>query len=455
MSFLVSNFIRPYVSTAKALEIQNSVGGKVYTLGICNYQKSYVDKNKLIIILKDNNIDKQYYLEFNDNSAAIQAQLSFKNAVNTLKLNCEQISLSPPSPSQTPIPITYIEYKTRQQASTLFISQWYDVTDTTNLLGFGNITFRLLAKAVDDYQPTGIIIGTKQLVTITTLDNTIQRFEDGQKKVLALNNSKITYDSACNKLTALSGSNLNAASCSNIEITNGSVAVLSSCSFVTINNNSNVILNNASQVILNGIQQDLTTIGFNLQDVTVDTSDSIGKIGKDTKTNVSNLTLISYKDFTDQELKFLTNNNSIDVILDNNIVSANGEFRIIYTGTGTNNLINIRNTSNALLYQLNDNTKDTWGVFRFNKTTGLFEFINLDFKTNNAHKIYQVNATSNGQVNFTLPVPATDASKLQMSVNGQDQLFGLDFTYSNPGNVIFQNRNFSLNIGDEIKFWIY
>jgi len=455
MSFTPTSFIRSYISTAKVLEIQNSAGGKVFTLSVCNYQKSFVDNNKLIIIQQDNNKDKSYTLDFADNSQATAALIRFKDTINTLKINCQQLPLSPPSPSQTPIPITYLQYKARQQAGTLFVAQWYDVSDTTNLLNLGGATIRLLAKAVDDYEPSGIVLGTKVLVTVTTLDDTIQRFEEGSQKILALNNSKITYDTASLRLTATTGSILTAVSSSNIEINNRSTATLNNCTYVTIQNNANVILSNASQVTISGIQQDLSTIGFNLQNVKIDLSDSIGKIGKEVKNNPSTITLISYKDATDQELRFTTSNNTIDIVLDNKILTANGEFRLFYSGAGVNNIINVKNTAGTILYQLNDTLKDAWGIFRFNKTTGLFEFVNLDFTKNANHTVHVVNVSSAGQINFTLPVPATDPTKLQMIINGQDQLFGPDFTYSSPGNVIYQNRSFSLNIGDEIKFIIY
>lgn len=455
MSFIPSSFIRSYVSTAKVIEIQNATGIKVYTLSVCNYQKSYVVANKLYVVLQDNNTEKYYTLDFIDNTQATAALQRFKDTINTLKINCDPISLSPPSPSQTPIPITYLDYKAKQQAGTLFVSQWYDVSDTTNLLNLGGATIRLLAKAIDDYEPSGIVLGTKVLVTLTTLDDTIQRFEEGSKKILATNNSKITYDNISQRISATNGSIVTAVSSTNIEVNNRSTAILNNCNYITINNNANVNLVNASQVVITGIQQDLSGIGFNLQNIKIDLSDSIGKVGKDLKNNPITTTLLSYKDSTDQELRFSTNGNNIDIILDNKILTANGEFRILYSGAGTNNIINVKNKSNTVLYQMNDTVKDAWGIFRFNKSTGLFEFVNLDFTQNALHKVYTTTVTSDGQINFTLPTPATDPSKLEMIINGQDQLFGPDFTYSSPGNVIYQNRNFRLNIGDEIKFVIY
>ena len=456
MPYTSTSFIKSYVATAKVLEIQNSAGGKVYTWSVCNYQKSYVDNTKLVVILEDNNKDKSYFLDFINNTEATNALIRLKDAINTLKINCLTSPLSPPSPSQTPIPITYLEYKNKQQSGTLFISQWYDVTDTTNLLNLGGAIIRLLAKSIDDYEPSGIILGSKALVTLVTLDDSIQRYEEGSKRILGLNNSRISYDSISQKLTATTASTIIATSSTNIEVNNASTAILNNCNYVTINNHSNVTLNNASQVVISGIQQDLTTIGFDLQDVKIDRSDSIGKLFKEVKNNITaSFTLTSYKDAVDQELSYTTSNNTIDLILDNKIPTANGEFRILYSGSGSGNIINVKNTAGTVIYQLTDITKTAWGVFKYNKSTNLFEFINLQFTKNTSHTVYTVTVSSANQTIFSLPVAATDATKLQMIINGQDQLFGPDFTYSNPGNVIYQNRNFNLSIGDEIKFLIY
>lgn len=456
MPFNTSNFLVSYLPSAKALEIKNSAGNKVYTLVVCNYQKSNVSNNNLLIFLEDNNFQKQYTLDFPSKADAIIAQIALKDAINSLKVNCDPLALTPPSPSQTPIPITYLQYKGLQQTSTLFVAQWYDVTDSTDLLGFGGVTMRLLAKTIDDYEPSGIILGTRQLITITTLDDTVQRFEEGEKKILALNNSSITYDSDSSKLTASTGSTLTSTNSNNIDIKGGSIGIVTNCSYVEISNNSNVSLENAVKVVIDNIQQNLSSLTFDLLNVSINPSDSIGKVGKLVTTNqTTDLTLESYNSVTDQEYKFTSNTNSITLTLSNQILQANGEFRIKYSGSGSGNTIEIEDTDSNLLFTLDDGKKDIWAVFRFNKTSQLYEFVRLDFTKVASHTVYQVNVSSVGQVNFSLPIPASDPLQLEMFINGQKQLYGPDFTYSSPNIAIYQNRHYTLQIGDEVEFLIF
>lgn len=456
MPFNSSNFLAPYLPTAKVVEIRNSAGVKTFTISVCNYQKSKVSNTNLLIYLEDNNFEKQYTLDFPTNLQALNAQVSFKDAINSLKINCEAINLTPPSPSQTPIPITYLQYKNLQQTSTLFIAQWYDVTDVTDLLGFGGVTIRLLAKTVDDYEPSGIILGGKQLVTITTLDDTIQRFEVGDKKILALNNSAITYDSLSTKLTASTGSSLTSVNSNNVDIKGGSVGIITDCSYVEISNNSDVSLTNATKVVIDNIQQNLSILTFNLLNVAINQSDSLGKVGKNVLVNQTvDLTLETYSDVTDQEVRFTTNNNTLTITLSNQILQANGEFRIKYSGTGTGNIVTIEDTASTTLFELNDGKKDIWAIFRFNKGTQLYEFVRVDFTKVASHTDYQVNVTSVGQTIFPLPVQPTDPLLLEMFINGQKQLFGPDFTFTSPNLVTYQNRHFTLQVDDEVDFLIF
>lgn len=455
MAFLLSNFLRNYTSTAKVLEIQDQNGLKVYTFSVCNYQKSSVSGANLLVYLEDNYENKQYVLGFPNESQALQAQIQFKNAINTLIVNCAAQALTPPAPSQTPIQITYVQYKTLQQGGNLIMLQWYDVTDTTNLLGFGGVTFRILAKTVNDNEPAGVNISSQELVIISTLDDTIQKLELASQRILALNNSKVAYDSFSSKLTVSTNSILNSTSSSNIEVSNGSTVTTNNCMFLNVSNNSNIIIGNATKIVINNIQQDLSTIGFNLSNVIIDQSNTEGKLGKTLINNPVDKTFVSYNDTTDEELRFSTSNNTITITLDNKITQANGVFKFLYSGAGLDNVINVVDKNSAALYTINDTVKDIWIVFQFNKNTGLFEFFNLDFTSNNTHSIYVVTVGTNGQTVITLPNPATDASRLQMCVNGQDQLFGPDFTYSNPGTITYQNRHYTLQIGDELKFWIY
>lgn len=456
MSYSSSNFIQAYNSTDRIIQIQNSLLQKVFSINVCNENKIYVSNNLLIIILEDNNPQKQYNLDFSSNTEANTAFVSLKSAIDTLHINCLPTTRTPPSPSSTPIAITYVQYQSQQQAGTLIALQWYDVSDTTNLLNLNTATLRLLAKSVDDYEPSGVIVAAKILITINTLDNSIQRYEFASQKILSLNKSSITYDINSKFISAYTNSTITAASSTNVEANNNSTLNVSGCNLVKAINGTNVKLLNATNVDIDNIQQDLTTIGFNLVSVKLDQINSIGKEGRNSNVNITtNQTLLAYRDYTDQVFNYTTNSNTIIVTLDNKILQANGTFRLKYMGTGTGNTITVEDLSANVLYVLNDTVKNCWAVFKFNKNTNLFEFINLDLSGTSTHTVHQTNPTVNGQTVFNLPVPATVPSELEMFVNGNKLRFGYDFTYASPNIVTFQNAMYLLETTDNIEFNIY
>jgi hypothetical protein len=84
--YSVSNFLDNYSPTSKTVRILNSSGKIVFTLMVCNYQKSSVSGNTLNIVLEDNT--KEYKLAFQSNSEAKSALSLLKQAIDSLKPNC-------------------------------------------------------------------------------------------------------------------------------------------------------------------------------------------------------------------------------------------------------------------------------------------------------------------------------------------------------------------------------
>jgi len=456
MSYTSSNFIKTYQISDRVIQIQNSLSQKIFSLNVCNENKIYVSNNLLVVVLEDNSPVKQYTLDFSSNVEANAALLSLKSALDTLKVNCSTPGTTPPSPSSTPIVITYLQYKASQQTGGLIALQWYDVSDTTNLLGYNSATIRLLAKSIDDFEPSGIIISTKELVVINTLDDTTQRYEFATQKILGLNKSKIVYDANSNYIKAANNSTITSTSSTHIEASENSTLIVSGCNNVKVFGATNVTLSNATNITIDNIQQDLSSIGFNLVSITLNPTNSIGKDGRGSNVNKSSdLSFISYKDFIDQVFNYTTSNNTIIVTLDNKITQANGTFRIKYTGSGSGNTLTVQDSEGNVLYQINDTVKECWAVFKYNPLTSLFEFINLDLPGTSNHTVYQTTPASDGQTSFTLPVPATIPAELEMFVNGNKVKFGPDFTYASPNVVTFKNRLYSLATTDEIEFNIY
>ena len=455
MPYVASNFIGAYAPTSKTLRIMKD--GKVsFSINICNYQKSSVSGNYLYISLED--ATKEYALEFADNADATSALVSFKQAVDTLRPNCEAtITFQPPS-ADTPIPITYLQYKSSQTSGTLVTFQWYDVTDTTGLIITAGSVMRLLATSTTDSHPSGYVLSIdKARISIDTVNDTVLYYEEPTKKLVLVNSNPIqqgAIGSTCRDMIVKNKSRLTATSSSVIEVSDESIVTCTSSTHLRVKNNSNVQITNATYVELDNIQQNLTTLGFNLSNVKIDQTTSIGKVGQGTITGAK--TCQAYNDFVDQVITLNTDANAFTVTLQNKITQANAEFRIKYKGTGTGNVITINNHNATLLYKINDTHKDYFVVFRYIISTGLFEFVRVEYGEGMNGVPYFPTPITNGQTQFPLPIPALVPTKLQMSVNGQEMYFGQNFTYSSGDQqVTFLEADFELSSTDVVKFVIF
>lgn len=450
-NYLASTFISSFLSTSKTLRILSASGQISFSFSVCNYQKALVGGNNLYIVLEDNN--KEYILDFDTTSEAMSALVLFKNAVDTLRQNCgEAAATVPTGSSETIINSTYAAYKAAASAHTLVPLQWYDVVDSTGVLFTAGTTLRLFATTESDVSPTGTVLNsTNAIIAINCNNDSVIRYELSAIKSTFLNSLPLNQVLSSSSNILANASNINATGSSFIE-SNNSVATLINCSSIRLNN-STVTLSSVSNTTFDNIQQDLSAIGFNLSGIEIDRNTSLGKTGRAEKDGSSlNLTLQAYYDTIEQNITLDTNANSMNIILDNKILQANGEFRIKWMGTGTGNIINILDKNSSNLFTLTDAQKGFWVSFKFNKTTGLFEFINIiGFQSGVP---YTVSSVTNSQTIFPLPIPATNPTELEMFVNGQKQLYNLDFSYASQS-VTFLNRDYSLDSNDQVDFVIY
>lgn len=455
MSYVSSTFIGSYTSSSKTIRIINSVGQIVFTINACNYQKSSVNSNNLNIILEDNTVE--YVLDFASVSDAKQGMLLFKTAIDTLRLNCNQSSGGGTPPSINPIPISYAQYKTLQQASNLIAFQWYDVTDVAGVILPSGSTIRLQPITVDDFHPTGEVLNaSRPKISINSVSDDVIYYEKPDNRIILLNAKPTdqTIDSSCNNIIVKNKSATIAISSTVVEVDNKSIVNLNGCNNIKISN-SNVTLTNATNVTIDDITQNFSAFGFNLSDVAINPYDTIGKRGRANLT--ANKTLEAYFDPIEQVFGITSNNNSYTVLLENKITSVNSDFKIKYfTTSNTGNIITIKNINNSTIFIITDNQIGEWVIFRWNKLTSLYEFVAIEYGAGLSGIPYVVSSPTNGQTSFVLPIPAAQVTKMEMYINGQKKLYGLDFSYtSSTQSVTYANRDFVIATTDEIEFIIY
>lgn len=455
MSYVSSTFIGSYTSSSKTVRILNSVGQIVFTINACNYQKSSVNGNNLNIILEDNTVE--YVLDFTSSSDAKQGMLLFKTAIDTLRLNCNQSSGGGTPPSINPIPISYAQYKTLQQGSNLIAFQWYDVTDVAGAILPSGSTIRLQPVTVDDFHPTGEVLNaSRPRISINSVTDDVIYYEKPDNRVILINAKPTdqTIDSGSNNIIVKNKSIVTAISSTVVEVDSKSTVNLNGCNNIKISNSS-ITLTNATNVTIDDITQDFSGFGFNLSNVSINPYDTVGKKGRANLT--ANKTLEAYFDTVEQVFGVTSNNNAYTVILENKIASVNSDFKIKYfTASSTGNTITVKNIDNSIIFVVTDNQIGEWVIFRWNKLTSLYEFVCIEYGAGLSGIPYIVSSPTNGQTAFVLPIPAAQVIKMEMYINGQKKLYGLDFSYtSSTQTVTYANRDFVIATTDEIEFVIY
>lgn len=448
-----SSFIFMYLPTDKVLRIVDTTGKIIHTINVCRYQKSGVFGSTLSISLEDNVAD--YKIKFNTYNDAITALANWRQAIDSLKGNCYIETVIDPGGGDTPIAITYLTYKSLQASGDLGEMQWYDVTDTTNLLyASQSLIFRIFSKAVDDAYPQGQIIGGGY-VTIDVANDKIIDYFDPINNITLLNGNLAgnSFTDTVNCYVS-NNSQVNSTNSEAIIAENGSNVNCDTCSVLKATNGCNITIANASNVTFDNIQQNITSTGIVLSNVNIDRNTSIGKAGKTIYIDEGNLNLKAYKDLIDIEFNFTTNDNIIIVKIENLIHQANATFRLVLTGNTTGNKINVVDGANTLLFTMVE--KDSTVVFNFNKTTLLFEFIGLIRKLVTTSQTVQFLTPTLGQTIFPISIPVTQAIECEMFINGIKQTYGVDFSFDGGNsNMLFTSPGYTIDASDSVEFRIF
>ncbi len=368
-NYLSSNFIKSYQSTDLFLTILDKFNNKKFILSVCKYERVFNKGSKLYVSQEDRDL---IVLDFNSSNDCLAGMQALQTAIEDLEGNC---SITP-SPGSLPVinSITYAQYKALQASNSLVALQWYDVADLTSIFSVGPV-LRLQAKTTDDFEPKGVIPSSNISIKINCLDDTIQYYEDSDKKILGTNNSIIVdFDGNSEKITADNNSNVVSTNSSKI-LSYSSILELDSCENI-VAFNSNLELKFCDNCNFYNI---LHTGGLsNYSDISVNTTSTIGKKGSQDHDFLSlSQTLYSYKDNT----HIIVNNDLLTLdqtlILDNEIIEANGEFyfEVISNGSPTSYEIEIKDISNNTLFTITSNQIGFSIYLRFNKVSGLFEFI--------------------------------------------------------------------------------
>lgn len=455
--FSTSNFIYSYAPTDRAIRIIDTSGNIVHTINICNYQKSGVFGANLAISMEDQ--FDEYLLSFPSNSEAKVALNMFKNTINTLKPNCVSNFNSGPAPVPgTTVSITYVAFKALQVANNLVPLQWYDISDTTNILfNNGNKIIRVLVQETDDRHNRGQIIGSHEYVVFDCVLDKITYYNDSVKNITIVNGTPNNHSfTNSDNIFSSNSSAINADASFKIEASNSSNLTCSSCMGIKATNFCNLTLSNASNVTFNNIQQNMSSFPFTLSNLEIDRNNSLGKHGFTNRNNPSGTILLNaYGDQIEQDITFTTNNNTVIFNLSNLITQAKSIFRIRYKGNGINNTITVAN-NNLPIIVIMDNNKDNTLEFSYNSALGIYELRNIETKVSLNGKSVQLTGLATGQINFNLNIPITAPEKTELFINGIKQLYSLDFFYNSTlGLFQYLNRFYIINSNDELEFIVY
>lgn len=454
--FSSSSFIVSYLTTDKVIRIIDTNSNITNTINVCRYQKSTVTNSYLNIYMEGN--VSPYTLQFTNNVDALLAIDLLKNAINTLKPNCVPVVTVSPY-SATVVAITYLTFKALYSSNTLVPLGWYDVTDSTSLFGPVPVTYRVQAISTADGYIRGKNQTAETYITINVATNSIVNFEDPINNNFVINGGSIIPTGSITNCVVSNNSSLTTTDSSYITCDNGSTVVCTNSSVVRFTNGCNLIVNNMDNVSFDAIQLG-SPLPFALSGVHIDISTTVGKNGKVVYTNLSGLaatkTLISYKDYIDTEIAFTTNTNIVNLTLINSIPTAGGTFRIKLTGSGTNNTVNVYDALSTLLYSILENENDNTAVFTYNPLTAKFEFTGIIQKQATLGKNVQFLTPTTSQVNFNLGTPVTQATQMEMYINGSKQTYGIDFYYdSGLGLAIYINTLFPIDSTEIVEFIVY
>lgn len=473
MAYNPSTFIRTYSTTDRIIQIENEFGIKSFSINICNYQKSLVQDKNLILYFEESDATKKFILEFANSSDSLLGEIAISNAINTLKPNCLPV-LNPTNPVTTPVPITYLQYQTLRTANNLVPLQYYDVTDSTNLLGLGTVVYRVLAKTNNDKFPQGIITSQSEIFVIIDTVNSIFKERKNLIRNISLNGDSTIVEPTFNNTNLILHESSGTFNNSNYIVSKKSINnTLTDCNNVELNNVSNLIVSTLSNVQI----KDITSINLQtlfpggLSDVSINKTTSIGKEGFANwyvDSSQTDLTFSAYKDKVNLSIEVgdlpLGTSFTSNIYFKNLITVANSIFRVKFNFVNTTDdlvIINLKDfTSNTTFFTGKFSTiQNKTFECRWNLDLQIYELLDvLDKKPRIEKK--EIFTPTNGQTIFnlkygtyeTVVYPEINANLLEMFVNGQKQTMGLDYTFTSPNVVTFQNRGFTLSTSDEVEF---
>jgi|GEM_PF-4384021 len=189
--FDYSNFIAPYSSTSKVIRFLNPDSTTAFTISVCNYQKSLVNKSDLIITL-ENNL-KEYILPFSSHTNALNALAIFRETINELIVNCPEYNYAFSS-----VDVNALKLKNRpwiKQGNTIATNN-DSVLNTDNIFHLGNVAIgKNTANNLLDIS-TGVAGSSG--IRLTDITSTISPLTNTTKCLTVDNNGDVIYSNISN-----------------------------------------------------------------------------------------------------------------------------------------------------------------------------------------------------------------------------------------------------------------
>jgi len=459
--YISTNFIAPYnAATDYALVFVNSTGRRTKGINVCRYLNSGVDQNLIWVLLEG---DEKVVLEFSSAMDANSAITLLKNAIDLLTPKCPIGSTAgSPLPSQTLTirEVTVGQYEllltARELTDTVDADkvQWYDVTDTNGLFGYGNgVVFRVLALHPDDSMPEGFLLNAARPITgvmnfnTKAFENTyvnITNYEyqiaDNKSKIIDTNRSKFLY-AINDSLITTTGTE------SQVVYANNSKITIDNCQQINCINCNSLTLSRALRSTFEGLVGDLSA--FQFSEVKINPTSSIGKIGHNEL--VASRTLNAYIDVVYWRLPS-TPSSKVDIILRNPVVQANAIFNFTVPNNFTGEVNIYDNLTSSLILFIDASFAGLTLTFVYDKDIGVFYYEKRSESTKRIRTSFL--PTSNGQTVFTnvMNFIPKNSNLTSLYVNGQKQLQAVDFTISGRS-IIWTNFSFTIEMGDFLELY--
>lgn len=460
--FSSATFISTYVPTDLGLVFVNTIGRRVRGINVCKYNDSGIDGNTIWVLLEGN---EKIILDFATTLDANSALTLLRNAFDTLTPNCE-LGATPPPPAGTLsiLSTTVAGYNILKAASQLTsfgpadVVQWYDVTDTGGVFGEGaGAVFRVLALKADDALPHGFNLTSKKWGTLdfagNKFKNTFLNSYSGNTNLSTINSATVDVSNGVGtSIIATNGATISVGknAAQYIIADGGTTISVDLCSNMFFRNCDRILVENSSNCYFDGLSSiDLTGHSWIFSYVSIDKSDTIGKLGYES-CDAPKDPLLAYIDEVYQKV---TNPAGIyDVIIRNPIPQANAEFNFIIPSNFTG-AIRIKDyTTSSVLFTITAAHAGLTITFKFDKVTGLF-YLHVPYGSNGVPGYYTCTPTA-GQLTFAsvLAFVPSAAAKSRLFLNGQKQFYGVDYSISGT-TLLWVDVAYSLEITDVLELY--